>query len=160
MKQFDVKAERTIGENTFYVRPFPAFVSANLTGELASLVTPLIASLAPLMADGGKGDDSSVLDLDAEVAAPALAKGMSSLSGDKVEGLLRKLLTKYKNISVELADGSEAQVLTDDLANEVFCGEAQDMFILAYEVIKVNFSGFFKKIGNQFGGALSGLLKG
>jgi hypothetical protein len=158
MKQFDVKSEKVIGENKFYIRPFAAYTATNLSGELASVITPIIASIAPLIANGAQNDDVSLLDIDAETAAPALARGFSALSGDKIENLMKKLLTKYKNITVELDDGSDAQILTDDLVNEVFCGEAQDMFVLAFEVIKVNFSGFFKKIGNQFGKAISTLM--
>lgn len=49
--------------------------------------------------------------------------------------------------------------LDKDLADEVFCGDIQDMFILCYEVIKVNFSGFFKKLGVQFGRQLRAMAK-
>jgi hypothetical protein len=160
MKQFDVKSTKKIGENTFYLRPLPAYKCANLSGELASLVVPLITSVAPIVAGKGITDLDALMDIDAEIAAPALAKGMSELSGDKVETLLRKLLTTYKNVSVELEGENEAQLLTEDLVNEVFCGDVQDMFILAFEVIKVNFAGFFKKLGGQFGSLLANLSKG
>ena len=160
MKQFDVKAERKLNGNKFYVRPFPAFTATNLSGELASILTPMLASLAPLANSGASSlDDISLMDIDAEAAAPALAKGLSSISGDKVEALMKKLLTKYRCITVELEDGSDAQTLTEDLANEVFCGEAQDMFILAWDVIRVNFNGFFQKINARFGGLIAGLMK-
>ena len=159
MKQFDVKSEKTIGDNTFYVRPFPAFVSANMSGELAALVMPILTSLTPMLA-GGVQDGASALDLNAEVAGPALANGLAALSGDKVERLMKKLLTTHGNVSVELSGAKDAQKLTEDLANEIFCGDVQDMFILAFEVIKVNFSGFFKKIGTQFGPLLSVIQKG
>lgn len=43
------------------------------------------------------------------------------------------------------------KVLDRDLADEVFCGEIQDMVILCYEVIKLNFRGFFKKLGARSG---------
>jgi hypothetical protein len=145
MKQFDVKSQRTIEGNRFYVRPFPAFVSANLGGELMSSIIPAIGAVLPLVAGDDKNTD--ILNLDAEVAAPALSKGLSGLNGDKVESLLKKLLVTHKNISVQFEDDNEVQPLTEDLANELFCGDAQDMFILAYDVIKANFSGFFKKLG-------------
>ena len=157
MKQMEVKAQREIDGNTFYIRPFPAFTAANISGELSSVIAPLLASLAPFLG-AGTSNEKGFMDIDAADAAPAFAKGVEGLSGDKVESLLRKLLTKYKNISVELADGKDTQMLTDDLTNEVFCGNAQDMFILAFEVIKVNFSGFFKKISAPFGEALSGIV--
>jgi len=157
MKQFDVKQERELNGNTFYVRPFPAFVSANISGEAAAFITPILTALAPLV--GSKvTDETSLMDLDVEKVAPLLADSLSTMSGDKVELLMKKLLVKHGNISVELADGSEVQKLTEDLANEVFCGDTQDMFILAYDVIKANFSGFFKKLGGRFGGVLNALL--
>ena len=43
--------EKQIGENTFYIKPFPAFVAANISGDLAAVITPMIGSLAPLFAD-------------------------------------------------------------------------------------------------------------
>ena len=158
MKQFDIKSERVLGENLYFVRPFPAFVSANLSGELSTIVIPILSSVLPLV--GGKDNLDNLLDIDVEVAAPALASGLSSLSGDKIEGLLKKLLVKYKNISVQLEGENEAQLLTEDMANDLFCGDAQDLFILAFDVIKANFSGFFKKLGGQFGSLLKGLQKG
>jgi hypothetical protein len=141
MKQHEVKSEKTIGENTFYIRPFPAFTAANISGELAGVLAPAIAGLAPLAMRG----DSDVMNLDVSSFSGAL----SGLSGDKVENLLKKLLTKYGNVSVDTADGVTR--LDDDTANEIFCGSAQDMFILAVEVINVNFKGFFAKLGSQFG---------
>ena len=42
-------------------------------------------------------------------------------------------------------------LLDQDTANEVFCGEIQDMFLLMWYVIQVNFSGFFKKLAARFG---------
>ena len=39
----------------------------------------------------------------------------------------------------------------------VFCGDIQDMLILAMEVVKLNYSGFFSKLAAQFGGAFESL---
>lgn len=144
MKQHEVKSEKTIGGNTFYIRPFPAFAAANISGELAAVLAPAIAGLAPLAMNAGDGG-SDVMNVDVS----SFSGAMSGLSGDKVENLLKKLLTKHNNISVETEDG--VKLLDNDLANEIFCGSAQDMFILAAEVINVNFKGFFEKIGSLFG---------
>lgn len=44
-----------VGGMEFYIRPFPAFKAANITGELASVLAPLLGALAPLVSDiGGK----------------------------------------------------------------------------------------------------------
>lgn len=145
MKQHET-TEKKIGENTFYIRPFAAFTAANISGELISVLAPAVAGLAPLaMGASDDGDDIDFMNLD----VASFSGAVSGLSGDKVENLLKKLLTKHDNISVETEDGVKR--LDNDLANEIFCGSAQDMFVLAVEVINVNFKGFFKKISGQFG---------
>jgi hypothetical protein len=152
MKQHEVKSEKQIGDYVFYIRPFPAFLAANLSGDLASAISPAVAAIVPLAAVWN--GDSSVMNIDVSSFSGALA----GLSGDKVESLLRKLLTKHNNISARYAGDDEdekpfdgVKPLDNDLANEVFCGSAQDMFILAAEVINANFGGFFEKLGAQFG---------
>lgn len=152
MKQMEV-FEKTIGENTFYIKPFPAFVAANISGELAALLTPFVSSIAAIV---GKSGRDSIMDVDIEDAIPILTNSFSSLSGDKCERLIKRLLIDHKNISVE-SDITDRQVslLTLDIANEVFCGDVQDMYILCYEVIKLNFKGFFSKIGDRFGGLIA-----
>ena len=147
--------EKVIGENTFYIRPFPAFVAAGLSGDLAALVAPMLGGLASLIGDSNE----NVMDVEAEKAVPALTSAFATLSGDKVESLLTKLLIKHENISVSgpETDG-EVKRLNTELANEVFCGEVQDMYVLCFEVIRLNFKGFFKKLGDRFGN-LQGLLE-
>ncbi|MDR1687272.1 MAG: hypothetical protein LBS21_01510 [Clostridiales bacterium] len=162
MKQFDIASTREIEGNTFLIRPLPAFKAANMSGELAALVLPLLGSIAPMFTGKSVSSDKiadTFMDIDATEAAPLLANGAASLSGEKVERLLHKLLTQYGNISVEQPDKKSTEVLTDDLANEIFCGNAQDMFILAFDVIKVNFAGFFKNAGSLFGDVLSGIMR-
>ena len=164
MKQMEV-AEKKIGENTFYIKPFPAFVAVNISGELASVVTPLLGGIAALVGgkvgDGGSADggDKNIMDVDVEDAMPVLTSAFSSISGDKFERLMKKLLVDHKNISVvcEATDG-KVEPLNYDLANEVFCGDVQDMYILCFEVIRLNFKGFFSKIGDRFGD-LKGILQ-
>lgn len=138
---------KTIGDNTFYIRPLPAFKAANLSGELAAVLLPLLSGIAPLV-DSDKG----INDLNSDDVAPVITGAFSSLSGDKVEALLRKLLIHGKTVSVVTPD-DDAKLLTEDLANEIFSADVQNMFVLAFEVIKTNFGGFFDKIS-----ALSGPL--
>ena len=97
-----------------------------------------------------------------------MAKSMEGFSGAKVESMMKKLLVAHKNIVVELPvydedgvemDEAEQEVLDMDLVNEIFCGEVQDMFILAFYVIRLNFNGFFKKLAGRFGKAGEALAK-
>ncbi len=99
-----------------------------------------------------------MLDMDMEDAAPAIARAFSSLSGEKLEEILKHLLISGKNVSMEMPDG-KAQLLTMDIANEAFCTDVQDMFLLAFEVIRTNYNGFFKKLGGRFGQAMEMLKK-
>lgn len=156
MKQLESRSA-TIGENTYYIRPLPAFKAANMSGELAALVLPLLAGLAPAFTGGNA--DKGLFDIDLEEAAPAITNAFSSLSGDKVEVILKHLLLGGKTVSVQTPNDEKPQLLTEDVANEVFCEEVQDMFLLAFEVIRINYNGFFKKLGTRFGPAMETLTK-
>lgn len=151
MKQLEV-TQKTIGGVNFYIKPFPAFTAANISGDLANLVAPLFGGVAGAFG-GSKAED--IMSMEIDEALPAVSSAFSGLSGDKFERLMRKLLVDNKNISVECeATDGETQVLSYDLANEVFCGEVQDMYILCYEVIRLNYKSFFKKLGARFGNLL------
>lgn len=157
MKQLESR-EVTVGENIFYIRPLPAFKAANLSGELAALVLPLVTGLTSLIPAGTTAENmgNGLFDIDVKDAGPAINAAFSSLSGDKIEAILKHLLIAGKNVSVEVP-GERVQILTEDLANEVFCEDVQDMFILAFEVIRTNYNGFFKKLGGRFGPVVEAL---
>ena len=160
MKSFEV-TKKTINGNKFYIRPFPALKCAYISGEVFSFLSPILSSLIPIATEALKNDNegAGVYDKDITSAITVLSNGLGTINGLKVESLLKKLLFEYKTISVEQEGENEAQLLTEELADEVFCGEVQDMFVLAYEVIRVNFPGIFKKLDGQFGNVLDGLLK-
>ena len=138
--------EVVVNENHFYVRPFPAFRAANISGEEIKVIIPIIGSVLPFVSTSG---DTSVLDTDLATIAPEITKAFESLSGDAVEKLLRDLLVRGNNIAVDF--NGETKPLTEDLVNELFCGEVQDMYILAFHVIRINYGGFFGKLGTQSG---------
>lgn len=146
----------TVGDNNFYIKPFPAFKAANLTGELASVLSPILAAIAPLA--GQDASAEKIMNMDVEEVGAKIADGVMgnvNISGDKIESLMKKLLLGG-NIVIEYDDdeGEKAQDKLDkELADEVFCGNVQDMFILCVHVVKLNFNGFFKKIANLSGKA-------
>ena len=168
MKQLESHTVQ-VGDTTFYIRPFPAFKAANILGQLTKIVTPLIGGILPAIegigpavkgafgADQeGEADEEGggVLDTDLSKAGPAIAAAFSSLSGDKLESMLKQLLIVHQNIAFDDLETGRTVRLTEDNANELFCGDTQDMLMLAFEVCKVNFSGFFDKLANQFGLAI------
>ena len=105
MKQMEV-TKKEIGENTFYIKPFPAFVAVNISGELVSVLSPLLGGIAAVVGagSGGEGSDEkpkNIMDVDVEDALPAITSAFSSISGDKFERLMKKLLIDNNNVSVE-----------------------------------------------------------
>lgn len=139
-----------VGDMEFYIRPFPAFKAANITGELASVLTPLLGMLVPLISESGEkeeNEEKTILDTDAAKAAEAMAN-CTAIDGNRMEKLMKKLLLGG-HIAVELEDengNTEEEELTQDLADEIFCGNIQDMFVLCFHVIRLNFRGFFGKL--------------
>ena len=146
MKQFDPK-DVIVSGHQFHIFPFPAFKAANLSGELAQIAIPLLTAITALPS-GGEGENP--LDRDLSELAPALSGAFNSLSGDKLEDLLRKLLIQSRNVSVDLEDG-ETVYLSEDLMNEIFCCDIVGIYMLAFEVIRTNYGGFFEKLGNLSG---------
>lgn len=144
MKQLDSK-QVEINGITYYIFPFPAFKAANMSGKLIALAAPILGGLAAVA-----GNLNDVMDVDIENAMPKLGDALAQLDGDKVEEMLNCLLLS-NNITVEYGNSGKTEKLTQDIANDLFCGELQDMIRLAFEVIKVNYGGFFQKLGSQFG---------
>lgn len=160
MKQMEV-TKKTINGTTFYIRPFPAFKAANISGELAGILMPVFAAIAPAfggLAQGGSAEDqdaalAAAMEEDIDPYLPQIGKALSDLDGNKIEDMMRKLLVDYKNISYDDEDGETSRLTYED-ADEIFCGNIAGMYKLCYEVIKVNFGGFFDLIGGQFGSAM------
>lgn len=145
--------QKQIGEYVFYIYPFSAFKAANISGELVSLISPILVSILPSVVNKDNDDDGdeSLLDMDISAAMPSIMQACSTLDGDKVEHMMRLLLTQNRNISFEHEQERRVKWLSEDDMDELFCGSIEDMFVLAVEVIKINFKGFFKKLGNLSG---------
>lgn len=154
IRQID-PVEVTVNETQFYIYPFGAFKANNILAELSSVIMPLLGAFAPLFLTGD--EDGGALDTDVSDMAPGITKAFSTLSGDKLERLFKKLLTDNRNVSVDLEGAEEAIWLNADIADELFCGNAQGMYVLAFHVVKVNFSGFFEKAAGPSGKAIGQL---
>lgn len=152
MKQTEV-TKVTIDEVNFYIKPFPAFTAANLSGDLSALLSPILASFVAVLNGVKEEDKGKVFDIgnvEVEKVVPMLSSAFKSLNGNELESLAKKLLITYDNISYDDENGN-LRKLDKDAVNEIFCGSLDGMFTLCYEVLKVNYKGFFSKIGSQFG---------
>lgn len=151
---YSVKRQETtefhIGEYTFYVRKFAAFYAANVSAELTKTVAPIIGGIAPLM--GGMGERFSLADVNMDYAGAALQTAFSQLTGEEFERVISKLLINDRNVSVSgpATEGS-VRIMSKDDANEIFCGEVENMILLCVKVIELNYKGFFKKVAARFG---------
>lgn len=153
--------EQKIGGNTFYIYPLPAFTAANLSADVVSLLAPLVGGIAGAVAsrsqDDGMEESKGLMDMDVSEAAPHIAGAFSSLSADKTERLLRNLLMN-KNVAVKQEGSLDVDYLTEDKCNEIFCGNVQNMFVLAFHVIKVNYGDFFESIGSRSGSVKTAVM--
>jgi hypothetical protein len=148
MKQIEPKRV-TICEVEFAIYPFGAMKAANLSGELGRFLGPIVAGVLPLI-----GSNEDVLQMDLKAAMPLVTEAFSSLDGDVVEKLLRKLILDG-NINCRYMDESTGKFiqskLTQELADSIFCQQVDELYKLAFEVINLNYSGFFKKLLDQYG---------
>lgn len=156
LKRNDPVVEK-VGGRKYYIRPFGAFKAARLSGDLASTLAPAIGALVPIFNSGNQGDKDEdynfdIGNVDADAVASAISN-CSAIDGEKLESLAKKLLLGgHIATEIEDEDGNlEATRLDEDLADELFCGDVQDMFILCFHVIKLNFNGFFKNLAAQSG---------
>lgn len=163
MKRTDNK-KVTLGGYNFYIHPFGAMRAANISGELVGFASPLIAALVSLLGDNDENESvSSVLEMDISEAARYVVPAFNGIKGDTVEKLLRLLLIKYQNIAFDTDEDKVTSWLDENDLDMIFVGQLQNMYMLAWEVIKVNFGGFFDLLSSQSGnqerllGAISAL---
>ena len=142
---------KTIGDYNYYIYPFGALIASRLTGDLVALVTPMLGAAAPLIGKQLDAESGNLFDMKVEELDPALSGAFASLTGEKVESLMRQLLIDHKNVYFEGVGDEKPQLLTAEDLNEIFCMDLQDMYLLAWEVLKLNFQGFFKKLSTQSG---------
>lgn len=163
MKQTE-KKEFIIGEYSFFVNKFPAMKSASISADLAKVIGPAVGGLFSLIGTGDQNGDTeegvqSILSgIDPKKAVSVLGSAFGALDGDEVERILKRLLIDYRNISVSgPATNGKVAPMDLDLFNEIFCGETQDIFVLCWDVINLNFQSFFKNIGLRFGGQIASM---
>ena len=97
-----------IGENTFFIKPFKAFEAVNLSGELTSVIAPLVGAIAPLVGN------ENILDSEVDVRKVADSFSGIDIDGNKLERLMKKLLLGG-NVVIEYEDeNGETQQATLD----------------------------------------------
>ena len=147
MKQMET-IRRTVGDIEFLITPFDAFYAAGLSGELGRFFGPMLTGIIPIFLS----NDDETNKKDVKELIPLVTSGFDSLQSNNVIELLKKLIINRQNVAYIDPEDGEVKLLKMDSANEIFCQDIQNMYLLAYYVIEANYSGFFEKLLAPFGG--------
>ncbi len=147
--------EVQIDGTSFFISPFPVFTAARITAQLSKVLSPILGGVIVLLGSEDEMGEDTEKDLSEDVVAaiPAFTAAMQGLSPAEFEKLARELLVNSRNIAFKNQDYPNGEILTEDAVNAIFAGNAQNMYILAFHVIKENYGGFFGKFKIPSGNA-------
>ena len=140
---------------SFFISPFPVFTAARITAQLSKVLSPILGGVIALLGSEDETGEDTEKDLSENVVAaiPAFTAAMQGLSPGEFEKLARELLVNSRNIAFKNQDYPNGEILTEDAVNAIFAGNTQNMYILAFHVIKENYGGFFGKFKIPSGNA-------
>lgn len=140
---------------SFFISPFPVFTAARITAQLSKVLSPILGGVITILGSENETGEDTEKDLSENVVAaiPAFTAAMQGLSPVEFEKLARELLVNSRNIAFKNQDYPNGEILTEDAVNAIFAGNTQNMYILAFHVIKENYGGFFGKFKIPSGNA-------
>ena len=141
---------------SFFIAPFPVFVAARISAMLSKVLSPVLGGIISLLGDDeGEMEGSAGTSFsEAKGAIPTFVDAMNGLNPLEFERLLRELLINSRNITFRDSEHPEGAFLTEEELDAMFAGNSQNLYILAYHVLKENFQGFFGKLKNLSGSPL------
>lgn len=95
-------------------------------------------------------DLNVAMDMDKD----SLVKALARINGNALSKLVSELLLDHSNIRVLDPEKNTYEVMGEDDFDEIFCQYLAGMLNLCAEVIRLNFSGFFKDASTLFGGLI------
>ncbi|MCD8201908.1 MAG: hypothetical protein LUD47_07580 [Clostridia bacterium] len=145
MSKYDETKEYKVGGHSYFVKPFRAMTAVRLSADVLKIITPFFDGFV-------QGDNLSDLkNLDLSVIVDGLEKCLADTDGKQIEDALEKLLIRHDNIAVDY-DG-QTQYLTEEILDEWMAGDIENIFVLAFYVVKENYQGFFARFSTQSGKA-------
>ena len=148
MKEIGNRTEvtlKTVDTATFYVQCFDPFTSLRVLGDLQRVLSPIVGSMV------GSSNETNFETINIlSKSIGNICKGLHDyVDGETLVKLVRMLVHEdYISVSIE---GGSPKRLSKDLVNLVFNGNPEGMLELAYEVVKVNYGGFFTIFNTLFG---------
>lgn len=151
MKRMEMR-DVSIGEYQFKIRPFGAKDALYIFGDVASILLPILGSVAVA------SDDKDAVEMEmfdgVDLDTESLTKALGRINGKALSKLVSELILEHSNVSYRDPDRGSYQPVTEDEFDEIFCQYLAGMFSLCAEIIKLNFSGFFKDASTLFGGLI------
>ena len=151
MKRMEMR-DVSIGEYQFKIRPFGAKDALYIFGDVASILLPILGSVAVA------SDDKDAVEMEmfdgVDLDTESLTKALGRINGKALSKLVSELILEHSNVSYRDPDRGSYQPVTEDEFDEIFCQYLAGVFSLCAEIIKLNFSGFFKDASTLFGGLI------
>ena len=140
MKRMEMR-DVSIGEYQFKIRPFGAKDALYIFGDVASILLPILGSVAVA------SDDKDAVEMEmfdgVDLDTESLTKALGRINGKALSKLVSELIMEHSNVSYRDPDRGSYQPVTEDEFDEIFCQYLAGVFSLCAEIIKLNFSGFF-----------------
>mgnify|MGYP000180530297 CR=1 FL=1 len=144
MKRMEMR-DVSIGEYQFKIRPFGAKDALYIFGDVASILLPILGSVAVA------SDDKDAVEMEMFDGVDLDTESLGRINGKALSKLVSELILEHSNVSYRDPDRGSYQPVTEDEFDEIFCQYLAGMFSLCAEIIKLNFSGFFKDASTLFG---------
>lgn len=131
------------GDYTFAIRPFPAFHSMKVLGDLQKVVVPALGGAIGGLKPESLDMDTSDVKFIGGAVADAFNNLAKTLDGDTLERAA-ELLLDPQYVSVAPLHTKDFQPLDEGAVNEIFSGRIIDLIALMVQIFKVNYADFSK----------------
>ena len=131
------------GDYTFAIRPFPAFHSMKVLGDLQKVVVPALGGAIGGLKPESLDMDTSDVKFIGGAVADALNNLAETLDGETLERAA-ELLLDPQYVSVAPLHTKDFQPLDEGAVNEIFSGRIIDLIALMVQIFKVNYADFSK----------------
>ena len=135
--------EKEIGENVYFVRPFPPQKSLELLGDLQAVVTSSLDTAVDKKDDiESNTEEESVLDRNINIGAIISGVG-KNLKGPVLVNFANRIINK-DFISIKRPSDETPVKLEKNISDNIFAGRLKEMIQLMYFVLEVNYADFFE----------------
>ena len=148
MKEIGNRTEiklKTVNDVVFHVQCFDPFTALRVLGDLQRVLSPIVGSM---VGSANATDVESINILSKSISN--ICNGLHEYVDGETLVKLIEMLVREDYISVSIEGGTPKR-LSKDLVNLVFNGNPGGVLELAYEVVKVNYGGFFTIFSTLFG---------